>query len=201
AHQSIDLLRGLIAEFPGEFTYRILLGEVQRGLGTVIRSRFDRQPEAGALLQQALDCYQALVSEFPERLDCLMELAGTYHELGYFHYSTDKADEAEQDYRRALELYQRAETQFPESSHTRTQRAFVYNSRGVLLRSMWRLAEAEAAHRDALKLLGEQTEGETRPSSRERLPGLRRLGILLWGEGQQEEAGRYLAQPLAPAEN
>ncbi|HMF14666.1 MAG TPA: serine/threonine-protein kinase, partial [Gemmataceae bacterium] len=59
AHQSIDLLRGLIAEFPGEFTYRILLGEVQRGLGTVIRSRFDRQPEAGALLQQALDCYQA----------------------------------------------------------------------------------------------------------------------------------------------
>src|SRR5262249_34348082 len=143
AHQSIDLLRGLIAEFPGEPTYRTLLGQVKRGLGTVIRSRFDQHPEAEELLRQGLDCYQALVSEFPERVDRLMELAGTYHELGYFQYSTGQTREAEQDYGRALELDQRAEVQFPEGSHTRAQRAFVHNSLGVLLRSTWRLAEAE----------------------------------------------------------
>jgi len=196
----MHLLVGLTTEFPAEPAYRILLGQVQRGLGAVIRARFGRHPEVEELLRHALDCYQALASEFPERLDCLMELAGTYHELGYFHYSTGQADEAEQDYRRALKLYERAEAQSSQGRHTRAQRAVVYNSLGVLLRSMWRLAEAEAAHRNALKLLDDPAKEGKRQSSSERLRGLGRLAILLWWKGQQEEAERYLREPLAAAE-
>ena len=188
----MDLLRGLIAEYPDEPSYQLFMAHTERDLANTLQSTFDRRAEAEEMLCQAATIHGTLVEKYPESEQYLLEQARYFHESGYFHYIAAQSDEAERDYRRALKIFQRVEKQFPHETNCQTEQAFVHNSLGVLYRSNWQLAEAEQAHRSALQLLESQHGGQTDLRASERLRSLGRLAMLLWSRGEQLEAERYL---------
>jgi serine/threonine protein kinase/Flp pilus assembly protein TadD len=199
--RAIELLSGLAGEFPADLTYRRLLATVQSKLGVSLRSVFDRQGEAKELLWSALATRESLAIEFSEIPELLVELADSYHNLGYLHYHAARTVEAEGDYRKALETYRRLSARFPHAD-VRDEEARVYNSLGVLLQSVWRLAEAEAAHQQALTLIESRKAGSSQASLNhpERHRTLGRLAALWSLTGRQEEAERVYREWIADAE-
>jgi serine/threonine protein kinase len=118
------------------------MGDIQKRLG--------QEAAAEEAYGAAIQLYQALAAEFPQRPTYRFELAGCYTNLGNLWADTSRWKEAEGVYRQALEIQEALVKDFPESADYRSDLAGNQHNLGTFMFENGRLGEAEKALRQAL---------------------------------------------------
>ena len=134
-------------------------------LAVVLAELSGDKQEAIAAYQSALQTWQQLAREYPNRMEYRDTLASTYNNLGILYRTTGKAKRALASYQHALKIRRDLATDYPASSPNRRELAAIYDNIGVVYQTTGRPADALAAHLQALELheqLVRQNPGNTR---------------------------------------
>jgi serine/threonine protein kinase/tetratricopeptide (TPR) repeat protein len=111
--ESVDLLKGLVADFPAAPDYRAALAESCLTLGDQLMFGSGRNQEAEPILRRALVLFQKLAAEFPDTPAYRARQARVRRSLASVEALLGRARNAEEEYRSGLALADQLADQFP----------------------------------------------------------------------------------------
>jgi tetratricopeptide (TPR) repeat protein len=161
--QALDLRKSLFREDPKALDNRRELGRIYRLLGRLY-SRTGRHREAEEAFGQAQEIHAPLVRDYPSSFAFQYELALSYHQEGYFWWSTcqhlDPKDSqyrramerAEAAYRKAIPLQEQLAQERPLAHGWKFNLSMSYGGLAVVYKATGRRDQAESAFLEALRL-------------------------------------------------
>jgi tetratricopeptide (TPR) repeat protein len=165
----------------------------------LVRSRLGELKEAEQDYEQALNTYQKLVADFPDRTVFRQALATIHNHRGILLRDTERLKEAEQDYELALSIQKQLAARFPNRAEFRQQLASSHLNRGALLHTTRRLKAAKNDYDQALSIQKElSAQFPARPEFRQDLAtSHHNRGNLLSAMGRPKEAEQDYDQSLS----
>jgi tetratricopeptide (TPR) repeat protein/tRNA A-37 threonylcarbamoyl transferase component Bud32 len=152
SRRAVDLLEGLVKEFPAVPEYRHLLACCYRDRPP--ERRRPGPPSPGSNVERAIDLLRQLVKDFPKMPDFRYDLCETLARAGYSRRpgAPDAAPKAERLLAEAVTLAHDLTTQYPNVPLYAAARAHVQDRLGALLVQLKRPDEADKAFRKAVML-------------------------------------------------
>jgi serine/threonine-protein kinase len=111
--QALEILTGLVSEYPAEPAYRDALAQAHRELGAVLRTE-ERWPESEREIEAAAALWDALARERPELAEYRSRLADAHGRLGDQYRIQSRVEEAEAAFRQARDIGDRLAREHPE---------------------------------------------------------------------------------------
>lgn len=201
------MLKGLVAEFPGERKYRFDLFHGYQALGLVVLGK-NRASETEELYRSAVVLIKELSRDYPDEPNYRDALASVTIYLGTLLRARGDCQEAERLLRESLQTAELLHQTYPDR---RTPPHFLANAArslvalGTLQWSMGRTGEAEGSFRRALavweQLVGDHPTASEEPAYRQYAMECRfNLGNLYLDQGKLSEAQGCFDQCLPMAE-
>jgi tetratricopeptide (TPR) repeat protein len=194
--EAITLRERLVAEFPGEASYRADLGWSYHSLGVAL-AHLGRPTESDKALRRCLDLWQALATKYPAAVWYRRWHLLVQQELADL-VPADRHTGNEKALRQALPLLE-AQARNDPGGKWRYNLTATYNSLGQLLSSAGQSKEAERFFRQAVEVQRElATEFPKRPDSQHGLAAAQqRLGNLLGTVGRPQEEEQLYRESIA----
>jgi serine/threonine protein kinase len=148
--ESVTLLEKLVADFPSDPDYRVILAENSLTLGDELLFHFGRSEEAAPILRRVLVLCEKLAAEHPEIPAHRRRLARLRISLGSVQARSSGTRAAEEEYRSALALADKLAEEFPKDGYCYLQ-AEILHKLGDLL-AQTDAQEAEKAYRKVLAI-------------------------------------------------
>jgi tetratricopeptide (TPR) repeat protein len=131
--RAVDLLEGLVADYPEVATHRAFLALSQRNLALVLR-RQGQRPAAEAAIRKAVERFERLAADHPAVDDYRASLAGCYSILGTVLVDQRKYSEADAEYRKALAVRDKLVADRPGIASYTLDLMGAYSNLGLLAR-------------------------------------------------------------------
>jgi serine/threonine protein kinase/tetratricopeptide (TPR) repeat protein len=148
---SLNLFRGLNADFPEEVKYRELYALVKRDYAEQLE-RLGRYQEASRLLDESIELYEELLRGQPNESNFQRNLAFMMLTRSDFDFQVGRLADSERSARRSAELYAKvAKAAVNQQSLDPLFHAAAELNLAVALREQDRLTEANGAHKNAME--------------------------------------------------
>jgi tetratricopeptide (TPR) repeat protein len=158
--KSIGVFEKLVAEHPGQPSYRAELAWRYRTLARHLVKLPDRSREALEMRVRDVSIFKKLAAEFPDNPAWPEQLAHGQRERGFDLRGMKQPQEAEDSFREAIKVLERSAAQFPKAvpSH-KDLLADTYGVLALLLSANGRPEETEALYRKCLELAPQNANG------------------------------------------
>jgi tetratricopeptide (TPR) repeat protein len=131
-HAALDILRGLVAEFPRDENYRYYQARANTSYGLALQG-LGKLDEAVAAHREACKTSEALVTKFPSIPKYRSLLGGSLTNLGLALEELGQRDEAERVHIQAIEIKEKLVAEHPENSNDESELGASLNNRAMAI--------------------------------------------------------------------